>query len=79
MKIAAVKPSLRPAAGVKHPDSDLVETRMLSAKEALRWMEGSILSNSRNFKVVGGGFPTLIGQKVRKTRVFPLRLTKCVI
>ena len=28
--------SLRPAGGVKHSDSDLVETRMLSAKKALR-------------------------------------------
>ena len=27
---------LRPAGGVKHSDSDLVETRMLSAKKALR-------------------------------------------
>ena len=40
---------LRPAGGVKHSDSDLVETRMLSAKKALRWIEGSILSNSRKF------------------------------
>ena len=38
---------LRPAGGVKHSDSDLVETRMLSAKKALRWIESSILSNSR--------------------------------
>ena len=28
--------NLRPAGGVKHSDSDLVETRMLSAKKALR-------------------------------------------
>ena len=41
--------TLRPAGGVKHSDSDLVETRMLSAKKALRWIEGSILSNSRKF------------------------------
>ena len=27
---------LRPAGGVKHSDSDLVETRMVSAKKALR-------------------------------------------
>ena len=27
---------LKPAGGVKHSDSDLVETRMLSAKKALR-------------------------------------------
>ena len=40
---------LRPAGGVKHSDSDLVETRMLSAKKALRGIEGSILSNSRKF------------------------------
>ena len=40
---------LRPAGGVKHSDSDLVETGMLSAKKALRWIEGSILSNSRKF------------------------------
>ena len=40
---------LRPAGGVKHSDSDLVETRVLSAKKALRWIEGSILSNSRKF------------------------------
>ena len=48
------KPTLRPAGGVKHSDSDLVETRMLSAKKALRWIEGSILSNSRKFW--GGGW-----------------------
>ena len=40
---------LRPAGGVKHSDSDLVETRMLSAKKALRWIEGSIPNNSRKF------------------------------
>ena len=40
---------LRPAGGVKHSDSDLVETGMLSAKKALRWIEGSIFSNSRKF------------------------------
>ena len=40
---------LRPAGGVKHSDSDLVETRMLSAKKALHWIESSILSNSRKF------------------------------
>ena len=40
---------LRPTGGVKHSDSYLVETGMLSAKKALRWIEGSILSNSRNF------------------------------
>ena len=40
---------LRPAGGVKHSDSELFETRMLSAKKALRWIEGSILSNSRKF------------------------------
>ena len=43
------KDCLRPAGGVKHPDSDLVETGMLSAKKALGWIEGSILSNSRKF------------------------------
>ena len=31
-----VQKPLRPAGGVKHSDSDLVETRMLSAKKALR-------------------------------------------
>ena len=41
--------ALRPAGGVKHSDSDLVETRMLSAKKALRWIEGSILSKSGVF------------------------------
>ena len=40
--------NLRPN-GVKQSDSDLVETRMLSAEKALRWLEGSFLSNSRNF------------------------------
>ena len=70
---------LRPAGGVKHSDSDLVETGDLLPKKALRWLERSFLNNSRKFKVVGGGFPTLVGQNVRKTRVFPLRLTKCVI
>ena len=70
---------LRPAGGVNHSDSDLVETGELSANKALRCIGGSILSNSRIFKVVGGGFPTLIGQNVRKTRVFPERLTKCVV
>ena len=40
---------LRPTGGVKHSDSDSVETGMLSAKKALRWIEGNILSNSRKF------------------------------
>ena len=31
-----LKRQLRPAGGVKHSDSDLVETRILSAKKALR-------------------------------------------
>ena len=29
------------------------------------------LATPQNFKVVPGGFPTKIGQNVRKTRVFP--------
>ena len=29
------------------------------------------LATPENFKEVGGGFPTLIGQNVRKTCVFP--------
>ena len=32
----AIAAFLRPAGGVKHSDSDLVETGMLSAKKALR-------------------------------------------
>ena len=48
-KLKSRGPALRPAGGVKHSDSDLVETRMLSAKKAFRWIEGSILSNSRKY------------------------------
>ena len=47
-----------PAGGVNHPDSDLAGPGKLSAKKSLGQVEGSILSNSRNFKVVRGGFPT---------------------
>ena len=48
-KLKSRGPALRPAGGVNHSDSDLVETGELSAKKALRWIEGSILSNSRKF------------------------------
>ena len=38
-----------PAGGVNHSDSDLAEAGKLSAKKALRQIEGSILTHSRNF------------------------------
>ena len=66
-------PASRPAGGVKHSDSDLVETGMLSAKKKhFAEQKAVFLATPESFKVVGGGFPTLIGQNVRKTRVFPL-------
>ena len=41
---------LRPAGGVKHSDLDLVEIGVPSAKKHFdRWIEGSILSNSKKF------------------------------
>ena len=49
ISLETYRKELRPAGGVKHRDSDLVETGMLSAKKALRWIEGSILINSRKF------------------------------
>ena len=56
--------------GVKHSDSDLVETGMLSAKKHFPEEKAVFLATPENFKVVGGGSPTLIGQNVRKTCVF---------
>ena len=41
---------LRPAAGVSHPDSVLAKVGKLPAKKALRWQDGSILSNFRKFQ-----------------------------
>ena len=38
-----------PAGGVNHSDSNLAEAGKLLAKKARRWIEGSILSNSRKF------------------------------
>ena len=43
------KIDLRPAGGVNHPDSVLAKVGKLPAKRALRWLDGSILSNSRKF------------------------------
>ena len=65
-------PALRPEGGVKHPDSDLVETGMLSAKKALRWIEGSILSNSRKFEDGGWWFSHFNWAKCAENTRFPL-------
>ena len=63
---------LWPAGGVNHSDSDLVETGELSAKKALHWIEGSILSNSRKF--LGGcwWFSHLNWAKCAENTRFPL-------
>ena len=71
--------TLRPAGGVNHPDSVLAKVGKLPAKKHFDDQTAVFLATPESFKGVRCGFPALLGQNVRKTRVFPLRLTKCVI
>ena len=70
--LCVVKPFLRPAGGVNHPDSVLAKVRKLAAKKALRWLEGSILSNSRTFQGCALWFSCSTGAKCAENTHFPL-------
>ena len=64
--------SLRPAGGVNHPDSVSAKVGKLAAKKALRWLEGSILSNSRTFQGCALWFSCSTGAKCAENTHFPL-------
>ena len=47
--LTSFRATFRTASGVYHPESDVAEVGKLSAKTALGQIEGSILSNSKNW------------------------------
>ena len=65
-------PALRPAGGVNHPDSISAKVGKLAAKKALRWLEGSILSNSRKCQGCALWFSCSTGAKCPENKHFPL-------
>ena len=71
-KLKARGPVLRPAGGVNHPDSVSAKVGKLAAKKALRWLEGSILSNSRTFQGCALWFSCSTGAKCAENMHFLL-------
>ena len=63
---------LRPAGGVKHSDSDLVETRMLSAKKRFAEEKAVFLATPENFKGGGWWFSHFNWAKCAENTRFPL-------